>query len=210
MLPTLAEYASRADWSEFRLAIERALRVLIALTIPVAAILAAGVNPLVRAVFGFDPATSTLITWTTRAYLLTLTGFSIQEIAARSFYARKEPLFPLYAVLLRLAIFITVGIAGLTFFKQIGAPIIALAEIALLVESIVLFSWLSKRTREPLQVWSAVLKGLAAALLGGATAYILALIVPGSTVLTALFGMVIGGLIAIPIVWSEVKLLVKL
>jgi putative peptidoglycan lipid II flippase len=210
MLPTLAEFASRADWSGFHLAIERALRVLIALTIPVAAILAAGVNPLVRAVFGFDPATSTLITWTTRAYLLTLTGFSIQEIAARSFYARKEPLFPLYAVLLRLAIFIMIGIAGLTFFNQIGAPIIAFAEIALLVESIVLFSWLSKRTQEPLRVWSAVFKGLAAALLGGATAYALAVTVPGSAVLTALFGMVIGGLIALPIVWSEVKLLVKL
>jgi putative peptidoglycan lipid II flippase len=210
MLPTLAELASRADWSEFHAAVERALRVLIALTIPVAAILAAGINPLVRAVFGFDPATSTLITWTTRAYLLTLTGFSIQEIAARSFYARKEPLFPLYAVILRLAIFIAIGILGLTFFKRIGAPIIAFAEIALLVESIVLFRWLSKRTHEPLQVWSAVFKGLIAALLGGLSAYVLAVIVPGSAVLTALLGMIAGGLVALPIIWSEVKLLVKL
>src|SRR6266545_1726226 len=210
MLPTLAELASRADWSGFHVAIERALRVLIALTIPVAAVLAAGVNPLVRAVFGFDAGTSTLITWTTRAYLLTLTGFSIQEIAARSFYARREPLFPLYAVILRLAIFITIGIAGLTFFKQVGAPIIAFAEIALLIESIVLFRWLSKRTHEPLRVWSAVLKGLVAALLGGVTAYGLAVIVPGSAVLTALFGMVVGGLVALPFIWSEIKLLVKL
>jgi putative peptidoglycan lipid II flippase len=210
MLPTLAELASRADWSGFHLAIERALRVLIALTIPVAAVLAAGVNPLVRAVFGFDADTSTLITWTTRAYLLTLTGFSIQEIAARSFYARREPLFPLYAVILRLTIFIAIGILGLTFFKRIGAPIIAFAEIALLVESIVLFSWLSKRTHEPLRVWSAVLKGLVAALLGGVTAYVLAVIVPGSAVLTALLGMVVGGLVALPFIWSEVKLLVKL
>ena len=210
MLPTLAEFAARGDWSGFHLAIERALRVLIALTIPVAAILAAGVNPLVRAVFGFDPATSALITWTTRAYLLTLTGFSIQEIAARSFYARKEPLFPLYAVILRFTIFITIGILGLTFFRNIGAPIIALAEIALLVESIVLFSWLSKRTHEPLRVWSAVLKGLVAALVGGVAAYVLAVIVPGSAVLTAMLGMVIGGLVALPLIWSEVKLLVKL
>jgi len=210
MLPTLAEFASRADWSGFHLAIERALRVLIALTIPVAAILAAGVNPLVRAVFGFDPATSTLITWTTRAYLLTLTGFSIQEVAARSFYARKEPTFPLYAVILRLALFIAIGVAGLTFFKHIGAPIIALAEIALLVESIVLFGWLSKRTHEPLRVWSALAKGIVAALIGGVTAYGLAVIVPGSAVLTALLGMVVGGLIALPIIWSEIKLLIKL
>ena len=210
MLPTLAEFAAREDWKEFHLAVERALRVLIALTIPVAAVLAAGVNPLVRAVFGFDPATSTLITWTTRAYLLTLTGFSIQEIAARSFYARKEPMFPLYAVILRLILFITIGVIGITFFKHIGAPIIAFAEIALLIESIVLFGWLSKRTHEPLRVWGAVVKGLAAALLGGATAYALALYVPGSAVLTALLGMIGGGLVALPFIWSEIKLLLKL
>jgi putative peptidoglycan lipid II flippase len=210
MLPTLAELASRDDWHEFRSTIERALRVLIALTIPVAAVMAAGINPLVRAVFGFDAETSTLITWTTRAYLLTLTGFSIQEIAARSFYARKEPMFPLYAVLIRLAIFISVGIAGITFFKHIGAPIIALAEVALLLESIILFGWLSNRMHEPIVVWSALVKGVVAALIGGGTAYGLAVIVPGSAVLTALLGMVVGGLVALPIIWSEIKLLLKL
>ena len=210
MLPTLAEYAARADWSEFHLAIEKALRVLIALTIPVAAVMAAGINPLVRAAFGFDAETSTLVTWTTRAYLLTLTGFSIQEIAARSFYARKEPIFPLYAVILRLVLFIGIGILGVTYFRDIGAPVLAFAEIALLIESIVLFNWLSKRTHQPLQVWSAVFKGVAAALLGGVIAYLVALYLPGSAVLTALLGMVLGGLVALPFIWSEVKLLLRL
>jgi putative peptidoglycan lipid II flippase len=210
MLPTLAELAARADWNGFHLTIERALRVLIALTIPVAAVLAAGINPLVRAVFGFDAATSTLITWTARAYLLTLTGYSIQEIAARSFYARKEPMFPLYTALLRLAIFILMGVSGITLFKNIGAPVIAFAEIALLIESIVLFSWLSQRMHEPLHVWSAVGKGIVAALIGGAVAYGLAVIVPGSAVLTALFGMIVGGLVALPFIWSEIKLLLNL
>ena len=210
MLPTLSEFAARADWREFHLVVEKALRVLIALTIPVAAVMAAGINPLVRAAFGFDAETSTLVTWTTRAYLFTLTGFSIQEIAARAFYARKEPMLPLYAVLLRLAFFIGIGILGITYFRESGAPVIAFAEIALLIESIVLFSWLSKRTHAPLQVWSAVFKGLAAALVGGVATYFTALYMPGSAVLTALLGMVVGGLVAIPIIWSEVKLLLKL
>ncbi len=210
MLPTLSELASRAQWHDFRLAIERALRVLIALTIPVGAVMAAGINPLVRAAFGFDAETSTLITWTTRAYLLTLTGFSIQEIAARAFYARKEPMFPLYAVILRLAMFIGIGYLGITFFKPIGAPIIAFAEIALLIESILLLRWLSNRTHEPIVVWGAVVKGLVAAIIGGVTAYALALYIPGSAVLTALLGMLIGGLVCLPIIWSEIKLLLKL
>lgn len=210
MLPTLSEFASRDQWHDFRLAIERALRVLIALTIPIAAVMAAGINPLVRAAFGFDADMSTLITWTTRAYLITLTGFSIHEIAARSFYARKEPMFPLYAVILRLALFIGIGSLGITLFRHIGAPVIAFAEIALLIESIFLFVWLSKRMHEPIVVWSAVVKGLIAAVIGGVTAYLLAVYIPGSAVLTALLGMTIGGLICLPIIWSEIKLLLKL
>src|SRR5687768_760099 len=210
MLPTLAEFAARADWGEFHLVVEKALRMLIALTIPVAAVMAAGINPLVRAAFGFDAETSTLVTWTTRAYLLTLTGYCIQEIAARSFYARKEPMFPLYAVILRLALFIGICILGITYFREIGAPVIAFAEIALLIESIVLFTWLSKRTHQPLRVWSPVVRGVAAALLGGAIAYLVALYLPGSAVLTALLGMVVGGLAALPLIWSAIRLLVKL
>jgi hypothetical protein len=119
-------------------------------------------------------------------------------------------MFPLYAVLIRLAIFITISLVGITFFKNIGAPIIALAEIALLIEAVILFVWLSKRMHEPIIVWSAVAKGVVAALVGGVTAYILAVIVPGSAVITAMLGMAVGGLLALPIIWSEIKLLLKL
>ena len=210
MLPTLSEYAARADWTGFRSTIERALRVLISLTIPIAAVMAAGIHPLVRGVFGFDEATTTLLTWTTRAYLLTLTGFTIHEVAARSFYARKEPMFPLYAVLLRIVMFLGIGFVGLKFFKEMGAPIIAFAEIALLIEAIILFKWLSDRTHEPIQVEGAVIKGFIAAVIGGVLTYLIALYLPGGAIVTALIGMIVGGLIALAIVWSDAKLLFKL
>ncbi len=210
MLPALSELAARGDWHEFRSTIERALRVLISLTIPIAAVMAGGIHPLVRGVFGFDEATSTLVTWTTRAYLLTLTGFTIHEIAARAFYARKEPMFPLYAVILRLAMFLGIGYIGMTFFREIGAPIIAFAEIALLFEAIILFGWLSKRTHEPIHVEGAVVKGLIAAIVGGVSAYGLAVYLPGGAISTAMIGMVIGGIVALVIVWSEAKQLLKL
>jgi len=205
MLPTLAEFASRGDWVGFRATIERALRVLIALTVPIAAVMAAGIAPLIRGVFGFDAATSQLVTMTTRAYLLTLTGYVIHEIAARSFYARKEPMFPLYAVIIRLVIFLVIGWTGVTFFKSIGAPVIAFAEIALLVEAIVLFGWLSKRTHEPIQVGGAIWKGFVAALIGGGVSYVVAVYLPGGAITTALLGMVAGGIVALVIVWSEAK-----
>ena len=210
MLPALSEIASRRDWKEFGATVERSLRVLIALTLPVAAVMAAGIHPLVRGVFGFDEQISTLITWTTRAYLATLTGYTIHEIAVRAFYARKEPMTPLYAVLIRLGIFLVIGILGVTFFSNIGAPVIAFAEIALLIEAIILLGWLSKRTHEPLQTGSAIIKGLLAAVVGGVVTYLVALYLPGGAIVTALIGMVIGGSIAVTIVWSEAKLLLKL
>jgi putative peptidoglycan lipid II flippase len=210
MLPALSELAARGEWKSFRDTIERALRVLISLTIPIAAVMAAGIHPLVRGIFGFPESISTLVTWTTRAYLLTLTGFAIHEVAARSFYARKEPMFPLYAVGIRLIIFLGIGYIGLTFFKEIGAPVIAFAEIALLFEAIILFSWLSKRTHEPIRVGGPVVKGLIAAVVGGAIAYGLAVYLPGGAISTAMIGMVIGGVAALAIVWSDAKQLLKL
>jgi putative peptidoglycan lipid II flippase len=210
LLPTLSEYAARADWTGFRDTIEKALRALIALTLPIAAVMAAGIHPLVRAVFGFDEPTTVLLTWTTRAYLLTLTGYCIHEIAARSFYARKEPLFPLYAVGLRLLIFLGIGWSAVALFEEIGAPVIAFAEIALLIEAIVLLGWLSRRTHERIVVGGAVVKGLAAALVGGTAAYLIAWLVPGSAVLTALLGMAVGGALAMLIIWREVRLLLNL
>jgi putative peptidoglycan lipid II flippase len=122
LLPTLSELASKRDWKEFGATVERALRVLISLTLPVAAVMAAGLHPLVRAVFGFDEATSVLITWTTRAYLATLTGYVIHEVAVRAFYARKEPMVPLYAVLIRLTLFLGIGIMGVFLSRRSARP----------------------------------------------------------------------------------------
>ena len=210
MLPTLSELASRADWHGFRLTIEKALRALIALTLPIAAILAAGLQPLVAAVFGFDAAGTSLLTWTTRMYLLTLCGFSVQEIAARSFYARKEAWWPLWGVLIRISIYLGIGIVALQFFRSIGAPALAFADIALTIESIFMFFWLSKKMHQPLEVGGALFRGLMAALFGGILAYGLAVIVPGPAVVTAMLGMTIGMLAVIPLIWREFRLLLNL
>ena len=113
MLPTLAELATERDWSGFRQTVKKALRVLISLTLPIAAVLAAGINPLVRAVFGFGPADSALLTWTARVYLFTLTGYTIQETLSRVFYARQEPWVPFFSILWRLSVYLLIGILAL-------------------------------------------------------------------------------------------------
>ena len=54
----------------------------------------------------------------------------IQEVAAAHLYPRKEALIPLATVVVRLLIYLVIGISGLIFFKSIGAPMIAAAEIS--------------------------------------------------------------------------------
>jgi len=56
----------------------------------------------------------------------------------------------------------------------------------------------------------AVLKGLAALIIGGGTAYALAVYLPGSAVLTAMLGMFAGAGLALFIVRREASLLFKL
>ncbi|HUI89207.1 MAG TPA: lipid II flippase MurJ [Anaerolineales bacterium] len=210
MLPTLSELAARADWNGFRQTIERALRVLIALTLPAGAILAAGIHPLLRAVFHLDEAGTDLLTLTTRVYMLTLCGYALQEIAARALYARKEALTPLATILVRLFVYLAIGITGLIFFQAIGAPVIAFAEISLTIEAILMLLILGHRLNAPIQIDGVLLKGLAAALLGGATAYGLAAILPGGAVITAILGMLAGTALALVIVHKEVRLLLDL
>lgn len=210
MLPTLSELAARKDWAGFMQTVERALRVLVATTLPIAVVMAVGLAPLVRGYFGFDEEMSQLLTWTTRAYLLTLLGYNIQELAGRSFYARKEPLIPLLAMAFRVFVFGVVGLLTINFLKPIGAPMIALAEMSLLIEAIVLYILLSRRTEHTLQVGRPIILGIVAAAIGGALAYILAVYLPGGAISTALIGIAIGGLVALVIIWSEVKLLFRL
>jgi len=211
LLPTLSELASRGNWDDFRRTIESALRVLVALTLPIAAVMAAGLLPLLRLVFrGLDDADASLLALTTRVYLITLCGYSVHEVAVRAFYARKEALFPLAGVAIRLVIYLGIGMIALAFFRQIGSPAIAIAEISLTIEAFILFGWLSRRMHERIRMDGALFRGLAAAFIGGPLAYALAVVLPGSKLLTALLGMTIGGLISLFIVRKDAALLLHL
>jgi peptidoglycan biosynthesis protein MviN/MurJ (putative lipid II flippase) len=142
--------------------------------------------------------------------MLTLAGYAVQETMARVFYARKEPLMPLFGVLVRMTIYVLVGIAAVTLFRPVGAPVLAAAELSLTVEAAFLLTVLNKRLNEPVRVWVAIGKGLGAALLSGIVAYGLAVYLPGPGYITALAGMAVGGALAVGLVWSEARLLFRL
>ena len=122
--------------------------------------MAAGMHPLIRAAFHLDEAGANLLTATARVYMLTLCGYAIQEIAARALYARKEALIPLATIVVRLVVYLAIGISTLLFFESIGAPAIAFAEISLTVEAVVMLIILSRRMKEPIKIDGSLLKGL--------------------------------------------------
>lgn len=210
ILPTISEYAATENWGKFRETIENAIRVLIALTLPFAAILAAGLLPLVRLVFGFDVDGTSLLTWTARAYLLTLAGYALQEVLSRAFYARKEALIPLATIFVRFGLYILGGVIVLKYYPHLSAIGIALAELAVAIEAALMLAIMNARLPEGVSAFPSLGRGLLAALLGGVSAYAVALYLPGGAVLTAIIGMLVGAGIALPIVWKEIRLLFNL
>jgi putative peptidoglycan lipid II flippase len=197
LLPTLAEYASSGEWVKFRDAIERAMRVMVALTLPVAGIGIVVLGPLVKVVFGFDATGSAMLTHTTQVYMLTLTGYVLQELMARSFYARKEATVPLKSVIIRLIIYVV--IAGL-----------AAAEFSLTVEALVLFSWLNRRVEKPITAWGSLFRGGLAAIVAGGAAYGLLILLPLPVALAAVLAAILAGLVSVPLILPYLRLTLKL
>jgi hypothetical protein len=101
-------------------------------------------------------------------------------------------------------------ILAVTQFRYIGAPAIAFAEMAATVEAIFLFIWLNRRLPEKVRVSGSLVRGLAAGVFGAVVAYNLALKLPGGAVVTAMIGLITGGLIAMTIVWKDVRQLFNL
>ena len=210
LLPTLSEQAARLDWESFQCTVQRAVRVLVALCLPVAAILAAVLHPLVRAVFGLDESGTSLVTWTVRVYLLALAGESVLEVAARAFYARKDALRPLVTSLVNTAIFIGGGVLILLRWPEWGAPGIALIEMAFTIEATLLLVWLNRLLPVKVTLGSSLVRALVGAAVGGAVAYALALWLPLSGVVSSLIALPLGFAASLPFIWPEVRLLLKL
>jgi putative peptidoglycan lipid II flippase len=120
ILPTLSELFTRGEEDQFQDRVERAVRILIALTLPIAILMMIGIRPLVQIAFNFDPTGTELVVWAARAYLIGLVGHSLLEIGARAFYARQNPRIPLLTAGISTAIFILMGILLFRPLKAAG------------------------------------------------------------------------------------------
>ena len=210
LLPTLAQRAAMGDWTKFREMVERAVRVLVALTLPVAVVMAIAIRPLVQVAFGFDAAQTDLLATTATVYLFTLTGYAVQEVLVRAFYARKEAWIPLWTVLIRLAVYIGLAAFSLIFLPSPGAPALAFCEMAVTVEAIVLLIWLNRRLAPPIEARDALLRGGAASVLGGVAGFAAAGLLEVAPLLAAFGGMIVAGLVSLPFILPYLRQLLRL
>ncbi|MEW6092772.1 MAG: lipid II flippase MurJ, partial [Chloroflexota bacterium] len=169
LLPTLSEFINSGQVDTFRETVNRALRVMLALSLPAAALLAVGVRPLAEAFFGFAPSQLDLVTWCTWAFLLGLLGDSWLETAVRSFYANQNTRTPLAAAFAQVVAFV---LLAWLLSRWIGLPGIPLAAaITFTTQAVVLLSLLNRKFPGLLDLRGTLPRAVVAALLGGLAAW---------------------------------------
>jgi putative peptidoglycan lipid II flippase len=128
LLPTLSDLAARGDGANLRRLLRRAIGVLLALTIPATLVSLVVLRPAVQLVFEgrkFTPEGTQLVVAAAQMFLLGVTGHSLLETAARTFYARKDALTPLMAAVITVLLFLGLCVALIPWLGHAG---IALAN----------------------------------------------------------------------------------
>ena len=210
LLPTLSEQFAREDKAAFSETIEKALKALLALTLPIAAVLAMGLRPLLGLAFDFSDPGTALLTWVTVAYMAGLLGHSVKEVSARSFYARQNAWIPLITAGGNAVLY---ALIGFLLYRPLGAPGIALTDsIVFTLEAFVLLIILIRVTGMHLSLGSTAIRSLLAAAAAGLVTWgFLRLLEPRvAPFLSGTLPMVLGWVVSLPFTWKEFKVLTRL
>ncbi len=210
ILPTLAELFTNNAMPEFKSRVERAAKVMLAMTIPIAVIAGVVIEPVIQTLFGFDIADTLRVANVTRIFLLGIIGHSIVELFVRAFYALQKPKYPLLGALLTLVVYVIVGISSHKVFEAAG--IAGANTLAYAIQAIFLLVFLNKSLSSKQLLNPALWRGIAAAVAGGAAAWLINDVMPGysNTLISAVAGALIGVVIAVLIIRRDLRELVNL
>ncbi len=208
LLPTISAQVARDQADLFRQSLNRAMRIVLAITIPGAVLVAIGIRPVVG-ILGFDTAGTEMVVWVSRGFMVGLIGQSLIEVAARAFYAQQNALIPLAASFLTTVVFVGLAI-GLGY--SLGAPGIALANsLAYSGEAALLWSLLNRRYAGVVAVRPTLLRAVPVAAACGLLVFgLLRLPLPGPDLVIGVLALGAGGILAVPFILPELKLLVKM
>jgi putative peptidoglycan lipid II flippase len=208
LLPSLAEFLNRSQVTEFTETVNRALRVMLALCPPIAILLALTVRPLAQSFFHYDSFRLDLLTACTWAFLAGLVGDTWLEVAVRSFYANQNTRIPLVAAFFQVVAFVILSLMLAPTVGLAGIPLAAATTFT--AQALVLLTILNRRFPGLLKIGNTAPRAFVSALLAGITTLAIMKWLPLSTVPATLVALVAGSLIAIPFIWSEIKLFLKL
>jgi len=145
---------------------------------------------------------------------LGLLGHSLLEISSRSFYAQQNARTPLYAAAIMVVVFLGCAIFYTSILGFVG---IALANVtAFTLEAIILLYLLNRKLPGVIRVWDILPRVIFAAVLCALIVYVILNWVPfypDRSLFAAGYGLVVlalGGLVMLPFVWKELKLMVRL
>jgi len=208
LLPTLSELFARRDAAAFADSVARALRLLLALALPAAVLLAVTVEPLVSSLFAFGEAGSALVAAATRGFLIGLVGHAWLEVLARAWFARLQASPPLAG---RAVGFITFLGLGAALVAPLGVFGLALANsIAFTGEALILLLLLRRHYPGIVRLGRTGGRVLAGSVAAVAAAVLTSWLVPGGGLLDAAAAAAAGALVCLPFLIPELRLLASL
>jgi len=210
LLPTLSEQMAAREELVFKQTVERSLRVMIAISLPITAILSLTSLPWIQAAFGFPMEDARMILWTTQGYLIGLLGHSVVELGVRSFYARQNARAPMLTSGLGFLIYTGLAIG---LMRYLGAGGIALANsISYSIQALTLVILLNRKVPEGFRLWRTLLRGAISLALAGGGAWLIfhILPIPLPSLALSLGAMLVGTFLGVIPVWPEIRLLIKL
>jgi putative peptidoglycan lipid II flippase len=203
ILPSLAEYINRSQTADFTKTINRALRVMLALCLPAAVLLALSVRPLAQSFFGYDNARLDLLTACTWAFLIGLVGDTWLEVAVRSYYANQNTRTPLVAAFIQTVTFILLSLILSQFIGLAGIPLSA--ALTFTTQAIVLLAIMNRKYPGVLDVGNTALRAIASSLVALIITLFVYRYIPLPLVARTFAGLLIGGLACLPLIWREVR-----
>lgn len=210
LLPTLSEHFAREDKQAFTETIQKAVRVLLALTLPIAAVLAFGLRPLLGLAFGFGEQGTMLLSWVTAAFMAGLLGHSLKEISARAFYARQNAWIPLITAASNTILYV---LLGSILYRVMDAPGIALTDsIVFTLEAVALLVLLARFGKIRITLDSTLIRSMLALVTASLVTWGLLHIMTGRlpVIVTGTVPMILGFAASLPWIWREIRLLTRL
>jgi putative peptidoglycan lipid II flippase len=226
LLPTLSEQIAKKENAEFTRTVRNVSRVLIALAVPSAILLSFVLPPFLQFAFGFDSSGTELMVWVTRAFLVGLLGHVFLELGARIFFAQQNASIPLVGAAINLILYV---ISGVLLDGPLQASGLALADAIAFSGQALFLMFLYRGKWKPASedtseseaelspqpaasVINTFFRGLIGSLVGAASVLLLGNFI-GNRLNPLVFGALSTGIsagLALPFIWREMKLLLRL